>query len=120
MTYRRGKWMRLDPLENPINVIHPSGSMITGYLNDFPGGDTLSNYLPGVDTVNCLLGMNPPQLMELFIQKGQRVATGETDQSTRWFSNCCHWDHSACPDRSNPGISPGVCLSSLAFPQNNG
>jgi hypothetical protein len=33
--------------------------------------------MPGVQTVTCLLGMVPPQLMELFIRKGQRVARGE-------------------------------------------
>ena len=71
--------MRLDPLENPVEVIHPSGSMITAYLTDSPSILTLPSYLLGVQTVTCLLGMIPPQLMELFIQKSQRIARGETD-----------------------------------------
>ena len=81
MTYREGSWMRLDPLENPVEVIHPSGSKITGYLTDSPSIFTLPYYLPGVKTITCLLGMVPPQLMELFIQKSQRIARGETDWS---------------------------------------
>jgi hypothetical protein len=81
MTYREGTWIRLDPLENPVEVIHPTGSKITGYLTDSPSTFTLPYYLPGVKTVNCLLGMVPPQLMELFIQKSQRIAGGETDWS---------------------------------------
>lgn len=81
MTYREGNWVRLDPLENPIEVIHPSGSRITGYLTDSPSIFTLPHYLPGVKTVNCLLGMIPPHLMELFIRKSQRIARGETDWS---------------------------------------
>lgn len=79
LTYRTGSYVRLDPLENPVEVIHPSGSKITGYLIDSPSIFTLPYYLPGVQTVTCLLGMIPPQLMELFIQKGQRIARGETD-----------------------------------------
>jgi hypothetical protein len=81
MTYREGSWARLDPLENPVEVIHPLGSKITGYLTDSPSIFTLPNYLPGVKTVNCLLGMIPPHLMELFIRKSQRIARGETDWS---------------------------------------
>jgi saccharopine dehydrogenase-like NADP-dependent oxidoreductase len=81
ITYREGNWIRLDPLENPIEVIHPFGSRITGYLTDSPSMFTLPNYLPGVKTINCLLGMIPPHLMELFILKSQRIARGETDWS---------------------------------------
>jgi len=81
VTYREGSWIRLDPLKNPVEVIHPSGANITGYLADSPSTFTLPYHLPGVETVTCLLGMIPPQLMELFIQKSQRVARGETDWS---------------------------------------
>jgi saccharopine dehydrogenase-like NADP-dependent oxidoreductase len=79
VTYRAGSWTCLDPLENPVEVIHPSGSVITAYLTDSPSIFTLPSYLPGVQTVTCLLGMIPPQLMELFIQKSQRIVRGETD-----------------------------------------
>jgi hypothetical protein len=81
MTYRDGSWMHLEPLENPIEVIHPLGSKIIGYPSDSPSALTLPHYLQEVGTITCLLGMNPPQLMELFIKKGQRVAAGETDWS---------------------------------------
>ncbi len=79
LTYRAGSWLHLDPLENPVEVIHPSGSMITAFLTDSPSIFTLPSYLHGVQTVTCLLGMIPPQLMALFIRKGQRITRGETD-----------------------------------------
>ena len=71
--------MHLDPIENPIDILHPSGNLVTAYLMDSPSVLSLPYHLPGVESVNALLGMIPPQLMELFIQKGQRIARGETD-----------------------------------------
>ena len=71
--------MRRDPLEHAFEVPHPSGKTITAYLTDSPSVLTLPGHMPGVQTVTCLLGMIPPQLMELFIQKGQRVTRGEMD-----------------------------------------
>lgn len=79
LTYREGRWKYLEPLENPVEIIHPTGSKITAYHMDLPSILTLPHYLPGVQTATGLLGMIPPQLMELFIQKSQRVARGETD-----------------------------------------
>ncbi len=32
LTYRAGSWIRLAPLEFPIDVLHPSGNKITAYL----------------------------------------------------------------------------------------
>ena len=79
MTYREGSWMHLDPLKNPVDIIHPSGTKITSYLTDSPSAFTLPYSLAGVKTITCLLGMIPPQLMELFIQKSQQIARCETD-----------------------------------------
>jgi len=79
LTYRAGSWTRLDPLENPVEVIHPSGSTATAYLIDSPSILTLPSYLREVQTVTCLLGMIPPQLMALFVQKSRRVAGGGTN-----------------------------------------
>jgi len=79
LTYRNGSWIRLDPLENPVEVIHPSGSRVTAYLTDSPSIFTLPSCIKGVQSVTCLLGMIPPQLMELSIQKSQRISRGETD-----------------------------------------
>ena len=76
-TYCQGNWICRDPLEHPIDVPHPSGKTITAYLTDSPGILTLPGHLPGVQTVTCLLGMIPPQLMALLIQKGKRVTNGE-------------------------------------------
>jgi len=77
LRYCVGSWEHIDPLENPVEVIHPSGCKITAYPADSPSILTLPTYLPGVQTVTCLLGMIPPQLMELFIQKSQRIVRGE-------------------------------------------
>ena len=102
VTYRTGSWMRLDPLENPVEVIHPSGSTITGYLTDSPSIFTLPYYLPGVQTVTCLLGMIPPQLMELFIKKSQRIVRGETD----WSGAAMDFFETAVEDEEQWLISP--------------
>jgi hypothetical protein len=102
VTYRTGSYMRLDPLENPVKVIHPSGSKITGYLIDSPSIFTLPYYLPGVQTVTCLLGMIPPQLMELFIQKSRRIARGETD----WSGAALDFFETAVADKDHWSISP--------------
>jgi hypothetical protein len=77
LTYRQGSWLRLDPLERPYDIVHPTGRKIAAYLTDSPSILTLPDHMPGVQAVTCLLGMIPPQLMELFIRKGQRVVRGE-------------------------------------------
>lgn len=102
LTYRAGIWTRLDPLETPVEVIHPSGSTVTTYLTDSPSIYTLPSYLPGVQTVSCQLGMVPPQLMELFIQKSQRVARGETD----WIGAATDFFETAVADKKRWLISP--------------
>ena len=102
VTYRTGSWMRLDPLENPVEVIHPLGSTITGYLTDSPSIFTLPYYLPGVQTVTCMLGMIPPQLMELFIKKSQRIMRGETD----WSGAAMDFFETAVEDEEQWFISP--------------
>ncbi|MEE4236756.1 MAG: saccharopine dehydrogenase NADP-binding domain-containing protein [Anderseniella sp.] len=102
MTYRKGSWIRLDPLKNPVEVVHPSGSMITGYLTDSPSTFSLPYYLPGVKTVTCLLGMVPPQLMELFIQKSQRIARGETD----WSGAALDFFETAVADKGRWLVAP--------------
>jgi hypothetical protein len=104
-TYRDGSWTRLDPLENPVQVIHPSGSEITGYLTDSPCTFTLPRYLPGVKTVTCLLGMVPPQLMALFIQKSQRIAERETD----WSGAALDFFETAVADKEHWLTPPANC-----------
>lgn len=102
LTYRAGFWTRLDPLEHPMEVIHPSGSRIIAYLTDSPSILTLPSYLPGVQTVTCLLGMIPPQLMELFIQKSQRIARGETG----WSGAALDFFETAVADKDRWLVSP--------------
>lgn len=102
LTYRAGSWVRVNPLENPVEVIHPSGSKIIAYLADSPSIFTLPSYLPGVQTVTCLLGMIPPQLMELFILKSQRIARGETD----WMGAAMDHFETASGDKERWLVSP--------------
>jgi len=102
LTYRAGSWIRLEPLENPVDVLHPSGNKITAYLTDSPSMLTLPGHLPGVQTVTCLLGMIPPQLMKLFIQKSKRIARGETD----WTGAAFDFFETAVVDKERWLISP--------------
>ncbi len=102
LTYRAGRWIHLDPLENPIDVHHLSGKKITAYLTDSPSILTLPDHLPGVQTVTCLLGMIPPQLMNLFIQKSQRIARGELD----WRGAALDFFKSAVADKERWLTSP--------------
>ncbi len=78
-TYREGQWGRVNPLENPIEVLHPSGHKITAYLTDTPIAFTLPHSLPGVQTVSSLFSITPPPLNKLFLQQSQRISRGETD-----------------------------------------
>ena len=115
LTYRAGSWMRLEPLENPIDVLHPSGDKITAYPADLPSILTLPSYLPGVQTAIGLLGMIPPQLMELFIQKSQRIARGETD----WTGAAFDFFETAVADKERwlttpPGYPSGWWMWALA------
>lgn len=79
LTYRAGRWIRVEPSENPIEVVHPSGYRITAYPVDFPESVTLPHYLPGVNNISTLFSMSPPPLNELWLQQGRRIAEDETD-----------------------------------------
>jgi len=79
LTYRSGRWIRVEPSENPIDVVHPSGYRITAYPADLPETVTLPHYLPGVNNISILFSMSPPPLNELWLQQGRRIAGGETD-----------------------------------------
>jgi hypothetical protein len=102
LTYRAGEWTRLEPLENPVEIIHPSGQKITAYLMDSPSTLTLPPYLPGVQAATSLLGMIPPQLMALFIQKSQRIARGEMD----WSGAALDFFETAVADKERWLVSP--------------
>ena len=107
--------MHLEPLENPIDILHPSGNHVTAYLLDSPSILSLPFHLPGVKSVNALLGMIPPQLMELFIQKSQRIARGETD----WTGAAIDFFETAVADKERwqttpPGYPSGWWMWALA------
>lgn len=79
LTYREGRWVRVEPIENPVEVILPSGRRVTAYPVGTSEPVTLPRYLPGVKNVSTLFSFLPPQLNELFFQQGRRIAKGETD-----------------------------------------
>lgn len=121
LTYREGYWGLVDPMENPVEIIHPSGRKITAYLTDNPIGLTLQHSLPGVQTVSSLFSMNPPQFYRLFFQQSQRISKGETNlegavltyletavaDKERWFS-------------SPPGYPSGWWMWAVASGHKNG
>ncbi|MFZ2098114.1 MAG: hypothetical protein WAV05_15885 [Anaerolineales bacterium] len=94
--------MHLDPLENPVEVIYPSGSKIIAYHIDSPSILTLPSSLPGVKSVSCLLGWIPPQLAELFIQKSKKIANGETD----WIGATLDYFETAVEEKEHWLVSP--------------
>lgn len=79
LTFRAGHWMRVEPYENPIDIVHPSGDKIVAYPVDSLDSITLPPSLPGVKTVSSLFSFIPPQLNELYLRQGRRIAAGETD-----------------------------------------
>jgi saccharopine dehydrogenase-like NADP-dependent oxidoreductase len=88
MTYRRGSWMRLDPLENPVEVIHPSGSMVTAYLTDSPSIYTLPSSLPGVQMVTCLMGLVPRSSWNFLSKKASGLPEAKPiGVAQRWISS---------------------------------
>jgi saccharopine dehydrogenase-like NADP-dependent oxidoreductase len=101
LTYCAGHWIRVEPDENPIEIVHPSGYRIIAYPVDSLDSVTLPPSLPGVKTVSSLFSFIPPQLNELYLRQGRRIATGETNPAgatlafleetvadkERWLSN---------------------------------
>lgn len=79
LTFRAGHWLRVEPDENPIEIIHPSGYTITAYPIDSLDSVTLPPSLPGVKTVSSLFSFIPPQLNGPYLRQGRRIAAGETD-----------------------------------------
>jgi lysine 6-dehydrogenase len=121
LTYRAGRWMRLEPIENPIKVLHPMGYQITAYLADTPIALTLPHYLPGVKTVSTIISLIPPPLNELYLQQGQRIAKGETD----WAGAALAFFETAVADKerwlsSPPGYPSGWLMWAVATGQKNG
>ena len=79
ITYREGRWVRVQPMENPVEVDLPSGQTVTAYPVSTSEPVTLPRYLPGVKNVSTLFSFFPPQLNELYFHHGRRIAEGEID-----------------------------------------
>ncbi len=77
--YRAGSWLSIEPIEYPMEIIHPSGAMITAYPFDALEAVTLPRYLPVVKNISILMSFVPPPLNELILHHGRRMAKDETD-----------------------------------------
>lgn len=72
-SYRDGRWVDLNPWENPVEVTLPDGMTVTAYPVGMPESITLPRYISGVRNVSSLLGLCPPQLNELLFVEGRRI-----------------------------------------------
>jgi len=77
--FRAGSRLSIEPIENPMEIFHPSGITITAYPLDATEAVTLPAYLPGVRNISILMSLVPPPLNELILQHGHRMAKDETD-----------------------------------------
>lgn len=77
--YRSGHWVQVEPYENPLEVVHPSGYRIIAYPVDAQEPLTIPHSIPGVKTVSTVMSFIPPPLNDLFLQQGQQIAKGKTD-----------------------------------------
>ena len=121
MTYRAGHWMRVEPDENPIDIVHPSGYKMVAYPVDSLDSITLPPSLPGVKTVSSLFSFIPPQLNELYLRQGRRIAAGETDPAGATLAfleeavaNKEHWLS------KSPGYPSGYLMWVVATGRKNG
>ena len=73
-TYREGRWIEIDPQENPVQIVLPEGKTVTAYPVGMPGPITLPRTLPEVQSVGSMLSLFPPQLHELLFREGRRIS----------------------------------------------
>ncbi|MFQ5905683.1 MAG: saccharopine dehydrogenase family protein [bacterium] len=86
LMYREGHWMHVEPIENPVEIVLPSGASVTAYPVGTSEPVTLPRHLSGVKTVSTLSSFFPPQLNELYLREGRRIAKGETDPARATLS----------------------------------
>jgi saccharopine dehydrogenase-like NADP-dependent oxidoreductase len=79
LSYRSGQWKQLEPIENLVEVTHPSGYKIIAYPADYPVALTQPDFAPGVKNVINLFSVTPPLLTRLWLKQGQRMAKNEID-----------------------------------------
>ena len=120
-TYRAGDWISIEPSEYPMEIVHPSGSMITAYPSDALEAITLPPYLPGVNNISILMSLVPPQLNELYLQHAQRMANDETDPAEAMVA----FFEAALADKerwlsSTPGYPGGWWMWASVTGQKNG
>ncbi len=80
--YRAGNWLSIEPIEGPMEIFHPAGTMITAYPLDASEAVTLPDYLPGVRNISVLMSFVPPPLNELILQHGHRMVKDEIDPAS--------------------------------------
>lgn len=75
--YRDGRLTTTEPAESPTDVAVPDGGTVTAYPVGTPEPITLPRYLPGVRGVSSVWSIFPPQLNDLYLTEGKRIARGE-------------------------------------------
>jgi lysine 6-dehydrogenase len=81
-TYSEGRWADVDPFDHPVVVSLPGGASVSAYPVGSSEAVTLPRHLPGVRSVEVLLGLDPPQLVGLLRAQAQRLALREADAAT--------------------------------------
>ncbi len=71
--YRDGRWITVDPLENPLEVPLAKHGTVPAYPLGTSEGITLPRHLPGVGSVSTVLVVSPPQLQELISREAWRI-----------------------------------------------
>lgn len=80
-TYRDGRWLDIDPIEDAVRITSPYGGEFTAHPVDVSDPITLPRALPDIRSVSVVLSMFPPQLNKFWCELGRRIARGELDES---------------------------------------
>jgi len=80
-TYRDGRWLDIDPIEEAVRITSPHGSGFTAHPIDISDPITLPRTLLDIRSVSVVMSMFPPQLNELWCDLGRRIARGELDDT---------------------------------------
>jgi len=85
--YRDGRWMEVEPLQDPVEIMLPQGGTVSAHPVAMPEPITLPRYLPGVQSVRSVLGVSPPQVAQLLFGEAEAISRGErsTAEATRSF-----------------------------------
>jgi hypothetical protein len=85
-TYRDGRWIDVDPLEDTLRVRLPHGADVTAHPLAFPEPVTVPQTLTGIRSVSAVTSFFPPEIGDVYCGCGRRIAAGELDESEAAFA----------------------------------